>query len=181
MSRETYVDGIEWRQQIACGLPTLLDTMEDVAPNLDLDDLFFPVNFQDVLLESPTSMFKRHKSTFRAISGIAEIFDTMSFMDVTVDAQFTGFETAPIDKVSSDGVLAESVLWEHPGRRFERPQGPEKRLSPPIRVLARKVLDERLSDGGYKVCPLSSEAIINQPIHDFLFPRMYTSPRSRSD
>jgi hypothetical protein len=176
MSKDTFTESVKWRQETAAGLQVVLETTEDMSPELDLEDLLFPQEFQDLLIGSPTSMFKRYKSTFAALRGMEEFLDTMSFMDYTVDRQFTAYEIALVHKSSADDVQSEPILKYHPGQRFEVPQGGEFRLSPTIRILARKVLEDSLQHGGYNIPPISTEKITSQPLRDLVRPRPYTPP-----
>ena len=173
MSRNTLVDGITWRQEISLGPDTVLQTLEEQVPELHLEDMIFPHEFHDKLTNSPISIFKRQKCVFVALKGISEFLDTMSFLDSTVDRQFTAYEITPFEEPLADDVVSEPVLREHPGRRFEEPQGGEVRWSPGIRNLARDVLDMSLKDGGYQVEPFSSENMIRQPLQQSLHPRLY--------
>jgi len=173
ISRGTVVDGVEWRQETADGLDTLLEVVEDSKPEVDLEEMLFPTEYNDQIQGSPISMFKRDKSTLGALTGIAEFFESMSFINSTMDRQFTAYEVAPIERPSQDDVLTVSVLREHPGGRFEPPQGTESRLSPAARVLARMTLDGRLRDGGYKVPALTSDKIISQTRPDIHHQRRY--------
>ena len=172
MSRNTFVDGVNWRQEVSLGPDTVLQTLEEEVPELDLEDMMFPHEFRDKLTDSPISMFKRQKSVFVALKGISEFLDTMSFLDSTLDRQFTTYEITPFVQPSVDDVLSEPVLREHPGRKFEMPQGGEFRWSPRIRTLARRVLDMILEIGGYEVEPFSSENMIRQPLKQRLQPRL---------
>lgn len=173
ISQGTITDGVEWRQEAACGPATLLGMVEDAFPDLDLETLFFPSEYYDEIQESPVSMFKRHKSTLMALDGIAQFCESMSFISSAMDHQFTVYEINPYENPSPDDMLSEPIIREHPGRRFEKPQGTESLLSPAVRIQARTVLDDKLRDGGYKVPPLSNEKIISQPVHDILNPRRY--------
>ena len=177
MSRNTLVDGITWRQEISLGPDTVLQTLEEQVPELDLEDMIFPHEFHDKLTNSPISIFKRQKCVFVALKGISEFLDTMSFLDSTVDRQFTAYEITPFVEPLADDVVSEPVLREHPGRRFEEPQGGEVQWSPGSWNLAREVLDMSLKDGGYQVEPFSSENMIRQPLQQYLHPRLYPHPR----
>jgi len=175
MSKNTLTESVKWRQEAAAGLQVVLETTEDMSPDLDLEDLLFPQEFHDLLMGSPMSMFKRHKSTLAALRGLEEFLDTMSFMDCSVDQQFTAYEIESVHKASGDDVQGEPILRYHPGQRFEEPQGGEFRWSPGIRILARTVLDDKLQHGGYDIPPLSVEKITSQPLKDLVHPRTYTS------
>ena len=172
ISRDTFVDGVNWRHQVSLGPDTVLQTLEEEVPELDLEDMIFPTDFHDKLTGSPISMFKRQKCVFVALNGIAEFLDTMSCLDSTVDRQFTAYEITPFVQPSADDILSEQVLREHPGKRFELPQGGEVRWSPGIRTLSREVLDKSLEHGGYQVEPFSSEKMIRQPLKQQLHPRL---------
>lgn len=172
ISRDTFVDGVNWRHQVSLGPDTVLQTLEEEVPELDLEDMIFPTDFHDKLTGSPISMFKRQKCVFVALNGIAEFFDTMSCLDSTVDRQFTAYEITPFVQPSADDILSEQVLREHPGKKFELPQGGEVRWSPGIRTLSREVLDKSLEHGGYQVEPFSSEKMIRQPLKQQLHPRL---------
>lgn len=178
MSKDTLTESVNWRQETAAGLEVILETAEDISPDLDLEDLVFPQHFHDLLTGSPTSMFKRHRSTYAALTGLETFLDAMSFMDCTVDQQFTAYEIDSVHNVSGDDVQGEPMLQYHPGQRFEEPQGGEFRWSPSIRVLARRVLEETLQDGGYTIPPLSPQSITSQPLKDLLHPRQYLIPPS---
>jgi hypothetical protein len=167
------MDNMEWRQESASGEDLVLASVEETVPDLDIEGLFFPLQYQDELANSPMSMFKRQKSTLTALTGITEFLETMSYLDYTTDRQFTVYEVAPFLQPTIDDILGEPILRSHPGRRFENPQGGEDRLSPNIRILARKVLDSNLRLGGYQIQPLSNERIIAQPLNDLLYPRPY--------
>lgn len=164
MSRDTLVDGVSWRQQVALGPDTVLQTLEEEIPDLDIEGMIFPHVFHDTLTNSPISIFKRQKCVFVALKGITDFLDTMSFLDFTVDRQFTAYEITPFVQPSADDVLSEPVLREHPGRKFELPQGGEFRWSPRIRTLAREVLNKSLEYGGYQIEAFSSEYMIRQPL-----------------
>ena len=170
MSRGTYVNGIDWRQQSSAGEEVVLETAEDVFPNLDLEHLLLPNRIDDELMDS-LSIFKRGNSVHAAIKGIEEFFDVMSYLDCTCDRQFTDYEVTPFVNPSPDDVLDKPVLRSHPGRRFEKPQGVEMRWSPSIRVLARKVLEKRLKDEGYRIPRLSAHDIYTRPLIDFVSPK----------
>ena len=170
ISRGTIVDGVEWRQEAARGLDSLLEAVELSTPEVGLEDMLLPVDFHDQILHS-LSMFKRNKSTLTALDGLSQFFENMSVMDCTVDRQFTAYEIPLREKPSFDDILSEPVLRDHPGRRFELAQGTESHLSPIIRILTRSVLDERLKAGGYSVPPLSAERIVSQPVKDIIYRR----------
>jgi hypothetical protein len=173
VSNGTYTDNVEWRQESASGEHQVLETVEETVPDLDIEGLFFPRQYQDQLTNSPMSMFKRQKSTFAALKSISDFLETMSFLDYTTDRQFTAYEVAPFLKPTIDDVLGKPILRNHPGQRFENPQGGENRLSPGIRVLARRVLDENIQLGGYQISSISNEKIIGQPLNDLLNPQPY--------
>jgi hypothetical protein len=176
VSRGTYSDGVEWRQEAAAGEQVVLETVEEAHSDLDIEDMMFPQEFPDHQTISTQTMLKRESSVFNALKGIAEFHDSLSFIDCTVDRQFTAYEVTPYLRQSPDDVLSEPVLRNHPGQRHEKPQGGETRLSPAIRIIAREVLQEKLEGEGYRVPPLSTEKIINQPWKDLLHPRPYVTP-----
>ena len=171
ISRGTYLDGVEWRQAAAAGEQTVLETIEEAVPDLDIEDMILPQEFQDQHAMTSSSMFKRQKSVFIALKEIAGFLDSMSFLDSTVDQQFTAYEVPPFLSPSTDDVLSASVLRSHPGRRFEKPQGVEMRWAPSIRIIARNVLQETLEVQGYQIPPLSTQKITCQPLKDHLHPR----------
>jgi hypothetical protein len=173
ISRGTYLDGVEWRQKVAAGEQIVLEMVEEAFPDLDIENLIFPQDFQNQHTVSPTSTFKRQKAAFSALKGITDFLDTMSFLDYTIDQQFTAYEVAPFLKPSSDDILSDPVLRSHPGRRFEKPQGVETSWAPSIRIIARRVLQEKLQGEGYYIPPLSSERITSQHLKDILHPRPY--------
>jgi hypothetical protein len=135
--------------------------------------MFFPQEFHHPSTGSPISIYKLHKSVCTALTGIAEWLDTMSFLDSTLDQQFTAYEITPFQKPSADDVVSEPIVRNHPGRRFEKPQGGEARWSPSIRLIAQKVLQKELEVAGYQIPRLSIEKITSQPLEDFLHPRSY--------
>jgi hypothetical protein len=173
ISRGTCQDGVQWRQQASSGEQAVLETIEETTSDLDIEEMLIPQELHDNLATSSKSIFKRQKSVLIALQGMTEFLDTMSFLDCTVDQQFTAYEVTPFLKPSSDDVLSDLVLRSHPGRRFEKPQGVEMRWSPSIRVMARKVLQESLESQGYLIPSLSSELIVNQRLKDILNPRPY--------
>jgi len=176
ISRGTYLDGVEWRQEAAAGEQVVLETIEEAHSDLDIEDMMFPQEFPHHQTIPSHSMFKQRNSVFNALESIAQFLDSMSFLDCTVDRQFTAYEVTPYLKPSMDDVLSEPVLRGHPGRRYEKPQGGESLLAPAIRIIARKVLQEKLEGEGYRVKPLSIEKIISQPLKDLLHPRPYVTP-----
>ena len=175
VSRGTYLDGLEWRQEAAAGEQVVLEAIEEAHSDLDIEDMMFPREFPHKTISSQ-SIFERENSVFNALKGIAEFLDGMSFIDCTVDRQFTAYEVTPYLRPSPDDVLSEPVLRNHPGQRYEKPQGGESRLAPAIRIIARKALQEKLEGEGYRVPPLSTEKIISQPLKDLLHPRLYVTP-----
>ena len=171
MSRGTYLDGVEWRQESLRGEDTVLEAVEVAVPDVDIEEMTFPQLADD--LTSPTSIFKQAKSVLTALTGIADFLESMSFLDSTVDRQFTAYEVTPYLSASADDVLSEPRLRSHPGRRFEKPQGVETLWAPSIRIFARHVLEENLEINGYYLAPLTAETITSQPVKDFLHPRLY--------
>lgn len=172
MSRGTYIHGIEWRQHAAAGDHVVLETVESGAQDIDLEHMIFPKRIDDELATSQ-SMFKRGQSVYTAITEIEEFLDTLSVLDCTCDQQFTVYEVMPRVNPSSDDVLFEPILRDHPGRRFEQPQGVEIRWSASIRILVCKVLRNKLKEEGYVVPPLTTEEIYTQPTIDFVRSRRY--------
>jgi hypothetical protein len=166
LSRDTLLQDTPWRQFRLLGRPAVL---EEVESELDLEELFCPSYFEDVL-DSSTSMFRRNRKTVTALEGLEEYFATMSVMDFTVDGQFTAFEIPFREKVSQDDLFSDVLLREHLGRRFERPQGVERKLSPEMRILAHDVLKEKLLLGGFNIPPLSTDRILHSPLEHLLFP-----------
>jgi len=175
VSHGTYLEGVEWRQEKAAGEEAVLETIEDAHPDMDIEDMMIPQDYPNHQTMSQHSMFKQQKCVLGALNGVAEFLDIMSFLDCTVDGQFTAYEVTPYLKPLMDDVLSEPVLRSHPGRRYEKPQGGERRWAPSIRIIAQRVLQEKLEAEGYHVQPLSPEKIISQPLKDLLHPRPYVA------
>ena len=173
MSRGTYLDGVEWRQEAGLGEESVLETVEIECPGVDVEDLMVPHHFEDAPDASQRSMFKRQKSVFLAIHHIAQFFDNLSFLDCTVDCQFTSYEVTPFINCSPDDVLSEPLLRSHPGKRHEKPQGGEKRWSPGIQYMSRDVLKDALEREGYNVPSLTADQITGQLRKDCLNSRQY--------
>lgn len=172
VSHGTYLDGVEWRQETAVGEETVLEILEQ-ENEFDVDDLMMPLHFKDLPGVSPQSLMKRQKSVLRAIDHLARFLDTFSFLDCTVDRQFTAYEITPFVNPSPDDVLSDPVLRSHPGRRHERPQGVERRWSPGIQYMSRTILKNALGREGYSVLPLTTEKMTSQSLKDYLYPRPY--------
>jgi len=173
MSRGTYLDGVEWRQEAALGEESVLETVEIESPEVDVEDLMVPHHFQDVPDVSQRSMFKRQKSVFLAIHHIAQFLDSLSFLDCTVDCQFTSYEVTPFINYSPDDVVSEPLLRSHPGKRHEKPQGGEKRWSPGIQYMSRDVLKDALGREGYNIPSLTADEITGRFRKDWLNSRQY--------
>lgn len=161
MSRGTYTEGVEWRQEKEIGIEMVLETVEEVVPDLDIEGMIWP---RDVRIQLTGSISERQKLSFVSLSEMAEYLDSMSFLDSSLDQQFTTYEIESFVKLSADDVMSKLILRQHPGRQFEKPQGGEPRWSPSARISARKVLEEKLIAGGYCIAPFSSETIIEQPL-----------------
>src|SRR5579859_380170 len=75
ISRGTILDGVQWRQDSALGLEYVLGAVEEEKGTVDLEEVVFPRELDDMLFGSPVTMFKRQKSTLAALTGISEFLE----------------------------------------------------------------------------------------------------------
>jgi len=173
ISNRTIQNGVEWRQETAFGNDVVLETMEDNLPELDLEEILVPKRIQHQLSSEELPSMGRHRTELGGVSAIQEFLETLSFLDFTVDQQFTAYEVMTYFPPEASEFSTGYILRSHPGQRFEVPEGVEIRLSPYIKALSRKLLEEKLRTMAYCISPLNTDEIVRQSLRDRVNPKRY--------
>jgi hypothetical protein len=162
MSEKTLRPDTEWRQIEQLGESEVLGTMEEMIPNLNLEQILMPSEIQ---CDTRSSW-----AVLKVLEKTEDYIEALSFFDITVDQQFTSYEVTAFQHPCADDPVTKTILRGHPGRRFEPPQGTECRIAPSSKSLARYALDLNL---GFLQPQLSSDRIIKEARSGFYNPRRY--------